>query len=492
MSTTTIKTAAAYIRVSTDRQEELSPDAQRRELKNYAKKNGIMITDIFEDSGISGRNAEKRPAFQKMISYAKSKEHPYDYILVWKFSRFARNQEESIVYKSLLQKNGVEVVSITEPLIDGPFASLIERIIEWMDEYYSIRLASDVKRGMEEKALRGGYQAAPPLGYHMVNHVPAIYEPEAVIVREIYRLAAEGKTSTTIARIINDAGYRTRRGKPFEHRGIVYILQNPFYKGYVRWNYRKHSSYHNNTDSDIITTKGLHKPLIDEDHWTQVQKIVPFVPGSTGQRRRKSSTLFNHYLSGIMRCPACGANLSFHTNKKNTSFVCWRYSKGMHANTGSIVAWRCEEALVDSLRKTIDTTSTDMTFHAAFPDTPPASDMLKQYQDSLAKLEQKEQRIRDAYIEGIDTKEEYKENKFRIAEERDHLKKLIKKEERRCTPHTTAINGTTYISMIKNLLDTLEDESVDVAEKHEAVAQIIDHIEYHRDNDTFNIFYSYS
>ena len=53
---TTIKTAAAYIRVSTDRQEELSPDAQRRELKNYAKKNGIMITDIFEDTGISGRN----------------------------------------------------------------------------------------------------------------------------------------------------------------------------------------------------------------------------------------------------------------------------------------------------------------------------------------------------------------------------------------------------------------------------------------------------
>ena len=133
-----------------------------------------------------------------------------------------------------------------------------------------------------------------------------------------------------------------------------------------------------------------------------------------------------------------------------------------------------------------------MTFHATLPDAPLASDMLRQYQDSLAKLEQNEQRIKDAYIEGIDTKEEYKENKFRIAEERDHLKKLIKKEERRCTPHTAAINGATYISMIKNLLDTLEDESIDVAEKHEAVAKIIDHMEYHRDSDTFNIFYSYS
>ena len=129
-----MKTAAAYIRVSTDRQEELSPDAQKRELKNYAQKHGILITEFYQDNGISGRTAEKRPAFQKMISLAKSPEHPYDLILVWKFSRFARNQEESIVYKSLLAKNKVEVVSITEPLIDGPFASLIERIIEWMDE----------------------------------------------------------------------------------------------------------------------------------------------------------------------------------------------------------------------------------------------------------------------------------------------------------------------------------------------------------------------
>ena len=117
-----IKTAAAYIRVSTDRQEELSPDAQKRELKNYAQKHGILITEFYQDNGISGRKAEKRPAFQKMISQAKSQEHPYDLILVWKFSRFARNQEESIVYKSLLAKNKVEVVSITEPLIDGPFA----------------------------------------------------------------------------------------------------------------------------------------------------------------------------------------------------------------------------------------------------------------------------------------------------------------------------------------------------------------------------------
>ena len=131
-----------YVRVSTDKQEELSPDSQAKLLKDYAQKNGIIISNIFYELGISGRKAEKRPEFQKMIAQAKSANHPVDVILVWKFSRFARNQEESIVYKSLLKKkHNVDVISVSEPLADGPFGSLIERIIEWMDEYYSIRLS---------------------------------------------------------------------------------------------------------------------------------------------------------------------------------------------------------------------------------------------------------------------------------------------------------------------------------------------------------------
>ena len=111
------KIACAYIRVSTDKQEELSPDAQKRLVIDYAKKNNMLLTNdnIYVENGISGKKADKRPEFMKMIGMAKSKEHPYDVILVWKFSRFARNQEESIVYKSLLKKNNVEVVSVSEP-----------------------------------------------------------------------------------------------------------------------------------------------------------------------------------------------------------------------------------------------------------------------------------------------------------------------------------------------------------------------------------------
>jgi DNA invertase Pin-like site-specific DNA recombinase len=156
-----MQTAALYIRVSTDKQDELSPDAQKRLLLEYAEKNNMIVSSqfVFMENGISGKKANKRPQFLQMIGHAKSKEHPFDVILVWKFSRFARNLEESILYKNLLRRNNVDVISVSEPIIDGPFGTLMERIIEWMDEYYSIRLAGEVTRGMTEKALRGGYQA---------------------------------------------------------------------------------------------------------------------------------------------------------------------------------------------------------------------------------------------------------------------------------------------------------------------------------------------
>ena len=158
------------VRVSTDKQDELSPDSQEKLIREYAKNNNIILLKIFYEIGVSGRHAEKRHTFQDMIARAKAPDHPVDVIVVWKFSRFARNQEESIVYKSLLKKqHNVDVVSVSEPIVEGPFGTLIERIIEWMDEYYSIRLSDEVLRGMKDKAIQEGYQMVPPLGYRAVG-----------------------------------------------------------------------------------------------------------------------------------------------------------------------------------------------------------------------------------------------------------------------------------------------------------------------------------
>ena len=101
-----LKIGAAYIRVSDERQDEYSPDSQLKLIRKYAKNNDYIIPDeyIFYDDGISAKSTKKRVEFNRMISLAKSDDKPFETIFVWKFSRFARNQEESIVYKSLLKK----------------------------------------------------------------------------------------------------------------------------------------------------------------------------------------------------------------------------------------------------------------------------------------------------------------------------------------------------------------------------------------------------
>lgn len=109
-----MRTGAAYIRVSTDEQLEFSPDSQLKKIKEYAAAQGICLPQeyVFREDGISGRKAERRPAFQKMIAAAKTVPRPFDVILVWKYSRFARSRSDSIFYKTLLrEKLGIDVLS---------------------------------------------------------------------------------------------------------------------------------------------------------------------------------------------------------------------------------------------------------------------------------------------------------------------------------------------------------------------------------------------
>ena len=152
------KTAAAYIRVSTDDQVELSPASQLVEIRKWAAANGYFVPDeyVFVDEAKSGRKVTGRDDFRRLIATAKTKPKPFDAILLWKFSRFARNRDDAVYYKSILRKQlKIDVISIKEPIEDGKMGVIMESMIEAMDEYYSINLAEDVKRGMEEKHRRG-------------------------------------------------------------------------------------------------------------------------------------------------------------------------------------------------------------------------------------------------------------------------------------------------------------------------------------------------
>lgn len=129
-----------YARVSSDKQDvDLSISAQLKVLREYAAKNSYDVVREFVDEAESGRTAA-RPAFREMISMAKRPQKPFNTVLVWKYSRFARSREDSIVYKTMLRKNGVKVISITEPFEDTPMGRLLEAMIESLDEFYSANL----------------------------------------------------------------------------------------------------------------------------------------------------------------------------------------------------------------------------------------------------------------------------------------------------------------------------------------------------------------
>jgi site-specific DNA recombinase len=161
--------AALYARVSSEKQAEkdLSIAAQLKALRKFAKDKGWEIYREFVEEAESARTAN-RPAFRQMIALARQRNRPFDAILVWKLSRFARNREDSVIYKSLLRKHGVSVISINEPIDDSPGGKLLEGMIEVVDEFYSASLGEDTVRGMKENVGRGYFNGGPvPVGYRV-------------------------------------------------------------------------------------------------------------------------------------------------------------------------------------------------------------------------------------------------------------------------------------------------------------------------------------
>ena len=133
--------AALYARVSSDRQDvDLSVSAHLRALRDYAQKNGYIVSREYVDEAESGRMAD-RPQFRRMLDEASRPNAPFEDILVWKFSRFTRKREHAVAFKAMLRRRGVRVVSITEHADDSPTGKLMEAIIESVDEFYSENLA---------------------------------------------------------------------------------------------------------------------------------------------------------------------------------------------------------------------------------------------------------------------------------------------------------------------------------------------------------------
>ena len=347
------KRAAIYARVSSERQAEkdLSIPAQIKALKKFALERNWDIVVEYVDQAESARTAN-RPAFREMIATAKKNEKSFDTILVWKLSRFARNREDSILYKSLLRKRGISVISINEQVDKSPAGHLLEGIIEVIDEFYSINLSQDTVRGMKENISRGFYNGGfTPLGYKRVKIKVgmaektklAVEESEGQIVQKIFRMAMEGKGGKEIAKALNADGLRTKLGKLFSTTSINHILRNEVYTGALIWRPRSKNfvTSSNGESTEVIRIPDCHAALVSKDDFDQVQQFLKNRRPTAQHPRTVSS---QYLLSGLLHCGKCGYAMSGCWAKSGQYFY---YECGQHQKKGKEV---CNSRLISKDR----------------------------------------------------------------------------------------------------------------------------------------------
>jgi DNA invertase Pin-like site-specific DNA recombinase len=305
-----------YARVSSEQQAErdLSIKAQIKELEKFATSHEYSVVDIFIDEAKSART-DKRPAFQEMINLAKQKNSPFEAILVWKLSRFARNREDSILYKSMLKKKGIQVISISEQIDESAAGKLLEGILETVDEFYSNNLASDTLRGMKENASRGFYCGGTvPLGYRLktVNirgNAKKIFEVDdqyAPIVKKIFSLCLSGEGAKDIAKYLNQT---YAKATPWSNTVVISILHNPVYIGSFLWNKK-------NAD-DVIVVNDCHEAIISKQDFLKAQQIISQRrPAVIHPRTLSCSNLLN----GLVHCGTCGKLFTSSSAKSGKFF----------------------------------------------------------------------------------------------------------------------------------------------------------------------------
>ena len=488
-----MKIAAAYIRVSTDDQIEYSPDSQIRAIRSYAEKNGYYLPEqyIFMDEGISGRTVGKREGFKQMIALAKSVPKPFEAILVWKYSRFARNREDSVVYKSMLRKQcGIDVVSISESTGDDKMSILFEAMIEAMDEYYSINLSEEVKRGMTEKAKRGGVLSVAPFGYKVVDGQYEIVESEAVIIREAFSDFLAGSGFLTIAKKCNALGVKTHRGGCIENRTIEYWLHNPTYIGKTRWNPtgRTRRDYYN---ENVIISDGTHEPIVNDDLWTAVQQKLREEKTRYKSNMRAPVKGMSHWLNGVFRCGMCGGVMG----NCGGFYRCSKKGRGTCESNGGISARTIAQIVIDKLEEILDSDDVCVKFASSIKvkKDDGVSNTLRLLQVKLEEANRRFERVKQAYESGIDTIEEYKENKQKISKEISEIKNLIAEEENQKqeeTPEKQNCDTTKLKEEIKKVSDILKSDDVSNEEKNSVLKSIIKEIvKTGEDGRTFNIIF---
>ena len=313
-----------YKRVSTTMQiDGYSLDAQRARMKAYADFNDYEIVGEYEDAGKSGKSIEGRLQFNQMMEDVKSGKDNVSYVLVFKLSRFGRNAADVLSTLQVMQDFGVNLICVEDGIDSSKDAGkLMISVLSAVAEIERENIRVQTMEGRIQKAREGKWnEGFAPYGYKLVNGKLEINEEEAVAIRTIYdQYVNTDIGSNGISKYLENHGIRKiqrQNGKNplFDAHLVRLILKNPVYCGKIAYGRRKTEKVHGTRNEyrlveqdDFLLVDGLHEAIISEEVWNAAQaKLI--AQAKKYEHVNKGKDERTHLLSGIVRCPVCGAGM---------------------------------------------------------------------------------------------------------------------------------------------------------------------------------------
>lgn len=269
----------------------------------------------------------------------------------------------------------------------------------------------------------------------------------------------------------------------------MYVLTqaNPVYKGYIRWNYSNGETKTVKKEEEWIIKKGSHPAIISEELFEKAQERYK---KEYHPKNVRASASYKHWLSGMIKCSACGRSLSYSRvydkNKNHSFFQCYGYSKKICSVSHGISERKIVPIILNSLREAAYTDTEYELKKEITKKEVKEENTIHLIQIQLEKLTGKEERIREAYVNGIDTLEEYKRNKQLISKERENLKQQLLSFS---ISNNQELNIPEKKQPISDVIMALESDDFSNIEKNEAIRSIIEKIVYDKQNETILVYY---